>query len=733
MKSLFPFLKLMLLLLITMTTSLAVGCDSSGDDTNVTSNAKLVSNVTIPINTATSAGVTYTITGSGFEAGDKIELISQTNSLSADLTVASSTNASFVMPDGILDGIVYKFYLVRGSQSQLLGSTIVTITMVVDVVIPDSLTAEPNEKITILGVGFSTHDTIAIHFGETIYDVDIISFDSTSLTFEMPSEAIIGKGELVLTRDSEEQILSSILFSVAIPDAPNATVKGMVTAGGKGVEGVQVSDGDIFATTDSNGFYFLQSTKRNGIIFVINPVGYEAPVVKSEPQFWGKCTASATTCEQINFELIEAANTQYRLVVATDMHLANRNSDYYHFRDGFIAEMNDYSKTSDKRLFGLNLGDFSWDLYWYTNNWALPDCLNELNALDFPIYNIMGNHDNNPYISGDFSSEDAYRETMGPVYYSMNIGDIHYVMLDNTIYNNSNAAIGTVGDRNYDKYFSTEQIEWLKKDLSYITDKSTQIVLAAHIPLYSYSYINTTSVALSSQTAIDNILSCFDGFTNVDVVTGHTHVNRCVQSPTYTNVYEHNIAAICATWWWTLRYTDNNICTDGSPAGYKVFDVSGNDMTWRYKGVDFDEDKQFLTYDMNEVLEYWSTNSTAQSAFDSGYMSNRKNDYSGVSANTVYINVWGYEKSWSVEVFENGTPLNVSQVWKYDPLHTLCYDIPRSAAGSSLTFPSTYCMHMFAATASSPDSSLEIKVTDNFGRTYTESMSRPKAFTTTMK
>ena len=83
-------------------------------------------------------------------------------------------------------------------------------------------------------------------------------------------------------------------------------------------------------------------------------------------------------------------------------------------------------------------------------------------------------------------------------------------------------------------------------------------------------------------------------------------------------------------------------------------------------------------------------------------------------------------------VTENGTPLDVKQVWsKKDPLHSISYDIPRGAANNgTLTFPSTSCMHMFEVTASSASSTLEISVTDRFGNVSTESMTRPKALTT---
>ena len=160
---------------------------------------------------------------------------------------------------------------------------------------------------------------------------------------------------------------------------------------------------------------------------------------------------------------------------------------------------------------------------------------------------------------------------------------------------------------------------------------------------------------------------------------------------------------------------------------------NGTDLKWQYKATGLPIEKQFITYDMNEVKEYWATDATALKAFAAGNdLRNRDKDYSTVGENAVYINVWAYEPGWTVSVTENGTPLAVKQVWsKKDPLHSISYDIPRGAVNNgTLTFPSTSCMHMFEVTASSASSTLEISVTDRFGNVSTESMTRPKALTT---
>ena len=79
---------------------------------------------------------------------------------------------------------------------------------------------------------------------------------------------------------------------------------------------------------------------------------------------------------------------------------------------------------------------------------------------------------------------------------------------------------------------------------------------------------------------------------------------------------------------------------------------------------------------------------------------------------------------------ENGKSLPVSQASSSlfrDPLHIITYVAVSGKTGED-SFTTKSCSHMWMVTASSPSSTLEIKVTDNFGNVYTETMSRPKAF-----
>ena len=103
--------------------------------------------------------------------------------------------------------------------------------------------------------------------------------------------------------------------------------------------------------------------------------------------------------------------------------------------------------------------------------------------------------------------------------------------------------------------------------------------------------------------------------------------------------------------------------------------------------------------------------------------------YSTVSdANEVIINVWDYDPDWKIEVKENGVLLDVKRISGNDPLHLVAYSAKRLGKNKTATFLTESTSHLFKVVAGSATSTLEIKVTDCFGREYTETMTRPKDF-----
>lgn len=526
--------------------------------------------------------------------------------------------------------------------------------------------------------------------------------------------------------------------AAAIVDKTKATIKGKVECKGKPIEGVRVSDGVITTTTDKDGYYWLPSAKHHGYVFIVIPSGYQ-PVseCKVTPAFWASLQENATTCEQHNFELEKVDNDNHIILAAADFHLANRKmtstNDMNQFRDGFLDETTRFINEQTLPVYTLVLGDMTWDYFWYSNNYMPQQYKETMSGYPSLMFHVMGNHDNDPYVADDFLSEIPYKKVLGPSYYSMNIGKVHYIILDNTIYLNDGGEEGKIGKRNYKRAITDIQIQWLKEDLAAIKDKSTPIVVAFHCPsAMNYTPDFTNQYLLENKKATRKFYDLFYGFANVQMMSGHTHVNANMEFDTNISM-EHNIAAVCETWWWSAKLSGLNLCKDGSPSGYKIFDVKGKDFSWYYKGIYNARNKQFRTYDMNNVKTVLKDSEIAAilAKIDNG----TDNELIRMPDNSVLINVWDYDSKWKISVKEDGKPLEVQRVYARDPLHRRYYEYLRSKQDGKAPgkeFCSMYNSHMFLVKTQSPKSTLDIVVTDRFGNQYKETMIRPKQFTASM-
>ena len=109
-----------------------------------------------------------------------------------------------------------------------------------------------------------------------------------------------------------------------------------------------------------------------------------------------------------------------------------------------LASISDEAAQASARgpVYSLNLGDLSHDLYWYQYDFDVSSAKRFLEQNGFPtlLYSIPGNHDNDGAtpagVGVDRRAEHLYRRTFGPTYYAMNIGDVHWIMMDNIIYKN---------------------------------------------------------------------------------------------------------------------------------------------------------------------------------------------------------------------------------------------------------------------------------------------------------
>ena len=525
------------------------------------------------------------------------------------------------------------------------------------------------------------------------------------------------------------------------------------------MEGVAVSDGYNIVKTDKKGVYNLVSEKRNGNVFITIPSGYEAPIAPGDvqPQYWAALSDDKNTAERHDFCLNKVENSRHVMLAITDIHLSNQLGDIEQFKERVLPRLR--SEADKYRLQGIPvytmcMGDSSFDLFWYDYLFDIGNFRSTIKQVGYPtpIFIAMGNHDNDgattPDENTDFNATEKYRKAFGPTYYSFNIGDVHYIMLDNLRYRNEKRpkmkpGKNIVGARNYDHIVVEDQLEWLRKDLAMIEDKNTPIVVGMHSPVFRmlsehnsrelYSYFHDSEGNRTLPPAL-YFASTFAEFKQVHFLTGHSHkliTTHCKQATAYpeiANIIDHNVGAICGAWWLTAAHGGPHLAPDGAPAGFKVFPVDGKNIEWYYTSADCGAQKQFRSFDLNTVRDYYRTNGEMRVFLE---VNPARTDFAKVEDNRVAIHIWDWAPDWKVSVTENGKSLEVTHCPMENPQYTVAYCIPKSVWRRNLTpnaFGAEPTAHMFHVTASAPDTTLEISVTDSFGHTYTETMVRPKAF-----
>ena len=594
------------------------------------------------------------------------------------------------------------------------------------------ITVYQGMEVEIQGIGFVVGDTIVFRAADgSEYTTEVISVDDASAIFLAPD---MPQGDYVIyiTREDKIQKVSNITVwittSMVVPEKEGYTIRGVVHVGDKGLAGVWVSDGVIFTQTDEQGCYWLKSEKSMGTVFVCLPSGYlPATGTNIVPGFWKSVSIDPYLSEQCNFELKEVDTTNHQVLFAADLHLADRSvgpnaiNDLKQFDQGFMKDSQALANAYGQNTFFISLGDITWDAHWYKTGFMPASYVAKMKQFSMMSFNCMGNHDNNPYVRGDNNGSKIYRSTVAPTYYSFDLGEVHYIILDNIEWINTNGSNGFVGERDYNERVDAVQLAWLKEDLSHIADKSKPVVICAHCQFHSNR--NASFKVEKHMRNTSEVLACLSGFTNVHIMTGHAHYNMTMEIN--NNIMEHNVGAICETWWQSSSASlleGRGINRDGTPAGYAVFELKGSDLKWYYKSIGFDKSMQFRAYDMNNVMrERWeSALKTQEPARDTN-----GDDYGNLEDNIIYINVWDYDSTWKIEVTEEGNskPLTVTRVFDRDPLHTATTDVLLGKAGLLIEeHASVRTAHMWQVITEEDDTDVTIKVTNRFGEEFTQTL-----------
>ena len=519
-------------------------------------------------------------------------------------------------------------------------------------------------------------------------------------------------------------------------------VNGFVKCDGNGVERVAVSDGYNVTCTNKAGYYMLETNSDARFISISTPAGYTTKRNGSRPVFYREISKTHIRSNEedsgwsrIDFEIFKNQDEHHIFIVQADVQVTSEKElDMY---EPVVKDINDYVTTyinehhsclsniqtqnlrvkkskkskhsstvgagasnalntdtsvGNKKIdvFGVDCGDMVGD-----SPQLFPRYVEIQDRLNMPVFKTIGNHDQT-YGGRSFeTSYSTFENFFGPIRYSFNKGQAHYIFLDDNFY------IGRDGD--YIGYIDETTFRWLEQDLNYVP-KDKIVFLVIHMPTsltkqqqpFKFDFNSLADQLVNARHLYDVLVG-----RKTHIISGHMHYNLnidhslmpYVEGGKAPDIYEHNIAAVCGTWWCGDPYP-GKICLDGTPQGYAVFDVNGKDIKWLYKGAGLPDSYQAKTY---------------------------------INDNVVIANVWNYDEEWKVEWYMNGKYMGrMEQYTGNDPdAEILCSDLTKIKYDWIAPVPTE---HLFRAKIPAELSSnnqsgdrhnnIEVVVSDRFNKKY---------------
>ena len=451
-------------------------------------------------------------------------------------------------------------------------------------------------------------------------------------------------------------------------------VRGRVSSNGRGLARVAVSDGATVVTTGADGRYELLTAADRRHVSLSIPSGYHLPLQPNGTvRHFAAIAPGAGGEQRIDFALepLSGSDDSHAFVLCADPQVQNA----YEMARLHAETVPDLAATrqafGDVPIFGIGDGDLMFDdlsLY--------PEYERGLRATGIPFFSVVGNHDLDQNAGIDEGSTSTFERHFGPAWYSFNRGRAHYVVLDDVFWH---------GD-GYLGYLSATQLEWLRQDLALIEPGSPVIVLL-HIPAASTRPARTgerqqrTGEMVTNRAALYQLLEPFDAH----LLSGHTHENEHIFSD---GVHEHVNGTVCGAWW------SGAICWDGTPNGYTVYEVRGEEVRWRYKATGQPDAHQLRVYG-------WKSDPHAP--------------------DDIVANVWNWDPQWTVTWYEGADRRGLmSRRRGFDP-QAVAEQLGADKPSRRTWVEPVLNDHMFYAPAGT--GAIRVEVVDRAGRTYSAALS----------
>jgi hypothetical protein len=457
-------------------------------------------------------------------------------------------------------------------------------------------------------------------------------------------------------------------------------ISGRITASGRGLADVSVTDGLDVVRTDADGRFTLPSTTRQPFVYLSVPAGYQIPQhdTGTARAFRPLPTEGGQTEVQFDLAPMDQDDTEHAFLALADPQTQTA-AEMELFHSETVPDVQaTVEALGDTPVFGVGCGDLMFD-----DLSLFPEYERAVQRMGVPFFQVIGNHDLNFDAPTDYGSARTFRDHFGPTYYSFDRGAVHYVVLDDVYWPGSNGFGSNTDD--YLGHINKEQLDWLEQDLSYVED-GRPVVVFVHIPLLSTRFRRLGEDApsprghVANRQALYRLLEPFDGH----VIAGHTHE---MDHRTEAGPHEHVLGTTCGAWW------SGPICYDGTPSGYAVYEVDGTDIQWRYKATGEADDHQMRIYERG-----------ADPAAPDEFVAN----------------IWDADPEWSVVWYADGERQGpMARRTGTDPLSVELHRGDDKPEKRTWVEP-VPTNHLYYAPVADDVDAVRVEATDRFGRTYTE-------------
>ena len=463
---------------------------------------------------------------------------------------------------------------------------------------------------------------------------------------------------------------------------------------GEPVVGAVVSDGEFCAQTNEEGYYEIKSNLASArFVTISTPAEYKLAFRKSVPQNFLRIPRHAKAVEaNFTLEKREKSTEKYTVAMIGDPQIKGYNVDSaaYKLRNVVypdIIALKDKKAENEGDFFAINLGDLV-----FNEMTKLYDYVDVISDSNVPMFHAIGNHDHDQttFLETKLGLM-HFEEYLTPSYYSFNVGKIHYVIVNDISFSRK------VVKERYKLGLEYWHYKWLERDLQFVPKDHT-IVICGHAQLFRNFGGKGKDVDSKKNLSYARYSKLLSQYDRVYSWSGHYHYNfgyDYANSTAEAHAPLKNITSICVARATGGLHCNRDLNNDGTPNGYMVMEVDGDNVEWYYKSIGHERDYQMHVYAPHRT-----------------------------GSELVKVNIWNWSKDhWTTpEWWENGVKVgNMTHKYERDIAfvedHTKQgpYLLPKGKDDKARP----YNAHgMFHIKPSEGCRSGEVRVTDNFGKTY---------------